>query len=74
MVYHSIAVWDRVLSGSQIAAVRSFTTPVRDLSTDTGPYLGAANLRHWWRFGFDASDVGKDSGMPQCRSTPTSTP
>jgi hypothetical protein len=62
MVYHSLVVWDRALGQSEIAALQSFTAVITDLSSNAGAYSGAPNLEHWWRFGFDAGDVGKDYG------------
>ncbi|MGH7287342.1 MAG: hypothetical protein ACREI8_04915, partial [Myxococcota bacterium] len=68
--YHSLAIWDRALGNGEMNALASLTNPIVDLSTDGAQYLGAANLEHWWRFGFDAAEIARTTAPQPCGSTP----
>lgn len=54
-----IGVWDEVLDALELGEIASGTFGF-DLTTDSGTYSSSANLKHWWRLGADAGDIGKD--------------
>jgi hypothetical protein len=60
---HSTGIWGSLLSEAEALALfnggdgRGF-----DWSSNSGNYISAANLQHWWRLGRDDMDMGADSG------------
>lgn len=54
-----IGVWDEVLDALELGEIASGTFGF-DLLTNSGTYSSSANLKHWWRLGADAADLGKD--------------
>lgn len=60
-LYHSLALWDSVLtSGEQLAVYNSGAGKSFDLANDSGGYSSSGNLVRWWRLGFDSADIGKE--------------
>ena len=59
--YHSLALWNVALDQSNSTAVYNSEGPF-DLDADSGNYNKSANLKHWWQFGRDSGDIGKDYG------------
>jgi len=59
--FHSTAVWDVVLTSTQITAVYNSGNQL-DLQVDSGSYGQSADLQHYWRHGFNSSDIGEDLG------------
>lgn len=59
----SASIWDVVLTGDEVIQIFNHGCGgAVDLANNHGDYASAANLQHWWRVGFDASDIGKDYG------------
>jgi len=56
------AWWDTDLTSASLLEIFNGKAPF-DLKTNTGSYTESANLAHWWQWGFDASDIGKDTGL-----------
>jgi len=56
------AWWNTDLTSASILEIFNGKAPF-DLKTNTGSYTESANLAHWWQWGFDASDIGKDTGL-----------
>ena len=57
------AFWNVALSSAEILAI--YNTGLGgefDLGADSGNYASSANLMHWWRFGHNRSDIGRDYG------------
>jgi hypothetical protein len=55
------AVWDVALSADEVEAIyRKGFSEEFDLRRSSGKYTKSANLRHWWKPGFDSNDIGKD--------------
>ncbi|MDT8445728.1 MAG: LamG-like jellyroll fold domain-containing protein [bacterium] len=57
---NSLALWGSVLSASEVTALYSSGSATADLSVDGGNYSSSANLKHWWKFGTDSANIGKD--------------
>ena len=60
---HSTSIWDVVLTQAEVTALQNGGSPEDfDNGSDSGGYAQSANLQHYWRHGFDASDFGRDYG------------
>lgn len=60
---HSVGMWNSVLSGVEVAALRNTGIGnVMDWGVDAGGYVSSAALQHWWRLGNDSGNIGADSG------------
>ncbi|MEE8551533.1 MAG: LamG-like jellyroll fold domain-containing protein [Gemmatimonadota bacterium] len=55
------AVWDVALPANAILEIFNQADQA-DLLVNAGNYTQAANNLHWWRWGFNLADIGKDSG------------
>lgn len=59
--YHSVAHWTSVLTASEITSVyNGGNGSIFNLAANSGNYASAANIIHWWQFGKNSSDIGKD--------------
>lgn len=60
---HSTSMWNVTLTQSEITTLQNGMSP-QDLDNrfNFGDYVSANNLQHYWRHGFDATDIGKDHG------------
>lgn len=57
------AFWNVALSAAEILEMyNSGVGGDFDLGADSGNYVSSANLMHWWRFGHNRSDIGRDYG------------
>lgn len=59
--YHSILIWDTALSENAIRETYnhgngSYFNP----EVNSNDYTSSGDIVHWWRFGHDVSDIGKD--------------
>ena len=52
------AIWDKELSSAERAVIKS--NPRHNLNESFGSYGAGGNLMHFWRFGADENDIGKD--------------
>ncbi|KKL74148.1 hypothetical protein LCGC14_2067810, partial [marine sediment metagenome] len=60
---HSVSVWDVVLTQAEVSALQNGGSPQSfDNRFDSGGYASKDNLQHYWRCGFDATDIGRDYG------------
>lgn len=60
---HSVGMWNARLVAAEI--VKLWNTGIGnalDWSENVGDYVSSANLKHWWRLGNSAGDIGGDSG------------
>lgn len=58
---HSIAIWNAALTGDEIATVfNQGDASSFNMNLNQGSYQSAGSLVHWWRLGYDASNIGKD--------------
>jgi hypothetical protein len=59
-----VAIWNTQLSDDAVKDIYNRGAPhLVDLTKNVGSnYTAAANLQHWWRLGYDMSDLGKDYG------------
>ena len=61
--HHSYAIWNSELSADEVTVLyNSGAGEGIDYASDSGDYVSSANLKHWWRLGFDSLDIGKDYG------------
>jgi len=58
----SWAIWDSILTSSEITAIYNAGSIAFNLAEDGGNYASSANLQHWWQMGRVSADIGKDSG------------
>ena len=58
--YHEWAMWKRDLSEAEMNQIIQGGAREYRLKSNNGIYLGRNDLVHWWRFGLDASQIGKD--------------
>jgi len=54
--YHSAGMWSSVLTGDEVAELFAGAAGI-DWNEDSGDYASSASLVHWWRFGFDDTDL-----------------
>ncbi len=60
---HSTSIWDVVLTQAEVTALQNSGFPQNfDNRYDSGAYVSADSLQHYWRHGADASDIGSDYG------------
>lgn len=60
---HSTSIWDVVLGQDAVTSLANSGSPENiDNRYDTGDYSSSVNLVHYWRHGFDASQLGRDYG------------
>ena len=60
---HSVSVWDSVLTQAEVTSLQNSSSPQSiDNRFDFGSYASSSNLQHYWRCGFDATDIGRDYG------------
>lgn len=60
---HSTSIWNVKLTQSEITALQKRGSPQDfDNRFNSGNYLNAASLQHYWRHGFNALDIGEDLG------------
>ena len=52
------ALWDKALSSSEMSVIKS--NPRMNLNEPLGSYNAGTNLMHFWRFGADEDDIGRD--------------
>jgi hypothetical protein len=58
---YSMAMWNSVLTADEVTAIYNLGDGKDvDLANDSGDYVSSSDLAHWWRFGEDSSDIGKD--------------
>ncbi len=58
------ALWNKVLDDAELLeAWNGGVAGSFNLGADSGNYVSAANLQHWWRTCADPLDIGKDSGI-----------
>ena len=61
---HSIAMWDVELDAAAATTIyNGGNAGAVNLAANSGSYTQSADLLHWWRLGFNASDIGEDSGF-----------
>lgn len=61
---HSIAIWDTVLDNDAIKTIfNRGAMGMTLLDYNFGNYDTKADLQHWWRLGYDTSDLGADYGF-----------
>lgn len=58
---HSTALWDTVLDSDANTSLYNSGDQF-DWRQNSGNYAVAVNLQHYWRHGFNASDIGEDLG------------
>jgi len=62
-ILHSTSVWNVALTADEVTALHNGGSPQDfDNRFDLGDYTSSANLQHYWRHGFNASDIGEDLG------------
>ncbi len=62
--HYSTAVWDVALDGFDVETIYNNGNAASvDLVANSGTYDKALNLRHWWRFGLEPGNIGKDFGF-----------
>ncbi len=54
-----VGMWGEVVDAPELREIASGTFGF-DLTTDSGTYSSSADLKHWWRLGAEAGDLGKD--------------
>lgn len=59
--FAEVAVWSSVLTSAEAAHIYAARRTI-NLRDNEGAYVSGANLQHWWRPGYDPSDIGKDFG------------
>lgn len=60
---HSIAIWDVDVGAAASTIYNTGDGSGFNLGANAGSYTFSGDLQHWWRLGFDSSDIGKDSGI-----------
>jgi len=58
--YHDMAIWSSVLTQQEMNAVANGGENEYNLKVNGPVYSSASTLVHWWKFGQDANDIGKD--------------
>ena len=58
---HSMGIWSVAMASGEIAELFSGASAI-DWASSSGDYVSSASLQHWWRFGHDSGDIGKDYG------------
>jgi hypothetical protein len=58
---YSFAIWDSVLSAAEVTAIfNSGDGSNFDLTSNSGDYTSSSDLSHYWIFGRDSDNIGKD--------------
>jgi hypothetical protein len=60
---HSLGIWNSELQGTEVTEIYNNGSGANfDLGNNTGNYVSAVNLQHWWPVGRDSTDIGADKG------------
>jgi len=59
---HQVAIWDTLLTETEIARIYNAGVTGVALDVDSVLYSSSAFLQHWYQLGLDPADIGKDYG------------
>ena len=57
---HDMAIWNNILTLAELNAVSAIGDSEHNLVVNGTNYQSAGHLIHWWKFGVDATDIGRD--------------
>ena len=57
--YHDMAIWNVALDSNAVQCIVNGVDSEYTLLTNAEDYQAAANLRHWWRSGYNATDLAR---------------